>query len=313
MSMAMDAAVAAQPLDQPPMGETDHLAAAVLRSLGRSVRNQFSTTPGEAFWLGLFTFGLWPLIRMGRQFREYVSFERQQFWHVAEWLRVRVGGNEAIALHGHVNRMRTRGVIRMAITACVILLVMAVFKQSNGNLDLDRLTGATYRLHRPWFRTGPTPIWKTWTVLLALAYGLHAARVALHYRRVSRFVGSFNTLLGREGVAALAMPDMDVDAKAGWWWTAGILSWFGALWSIPMALAAGMHNRYIQGTSAHVRAEMLERVRAMLAQRRPAVAVPNYVIHSRRCGNDRCRAALHAGAKFCARCGCSASLMSEVA
>ena len=84
---AMNAAVAAQPLYQTPGAETDHLAAAVLRSLGRSFRNQFSMSPGQAFWLGLISFGLWPLFRLGRQFRDYVTFERQQFWHLAEWLR----------------------------------------------------------------------------------------------------------------------------------------------------------------------------------------------------------------------------------
>jgi hypothetical protein len=80
-----------------------------------------------------------------------------------------------------------------------------------------------------------------------------------------------------------------------------------------MALAGAAQRRYINGTSTRVRAEMLERVRAMLQQRRPAVAVPNFAIHSRRCGNGLCQATLRASARFCPRCGASTQIMSEVA
>ena len=107
---------------------------------------------------------------------------------------------------------------------------------------------------------------------------------------------------------------MEAGVEPGWWWTAGILSWFGALWSIPMAFAGAAQRRYVNGTSARVRAEMLERVRAMLQQHRPAVAVPNFTLHGRRCENHLCRTTLRAGARFCPRCGTSAAgRMSEVA
>src|SRR5690242_6983876 len=103
----MDVAVAAEPLGQ-GQGETDHLAAGVLRALGRSYRNQFSLAPSQAFWLGLLTFGLLPLFRLARQFSDYVTFEKQQLWHLAEWLRVRRGGEEAVALQSQLNRIRPR-------------------------------------------------------------------------------------------------------------------------------------------------------------------------------------------------------------
>ncbi len=53
-----------------------------------------SVTHSAAFWLGLISFGFWPLWKMSRQFRDYVTFEKQQFWHLAEWLRIRRGGEE---------------------------------------------------------------------------------------------------------------------------------------------------------------------------------------------------------------------------
>ena len=310
---AMDAAVAVQPLTNPPGGETDHLAAAVLRSLGRSFRNQFSVSPAQAFWFGLISFGLWPLLRMGRQFRDYVTFERQQLWHLTEWVRLRRGGEDSQALQSQLKAIRPRALIRFLIAACIAATIFAALRDLQGDVSLNRLIDHTYRLHRPWSDYGPTPLWKAWVVMLGAAYALHAVRVVLHHHRVARFVSRFNAVLSREGVAAVSMPEMDADLQSGWWWTAGILAWFGALWAIPMALAGATHRRYINGTSARLRAEMLERVRAMLAQRRPPVAVPNFVIHSRRCGNPLCRATLRADAKFCTRCGTSAAMMSEVA
>jgi hypothetical protein len=65
-------------IDNQDGGETDHLAAAVLRALGRSFRNQFSLSPSGAFWMALISFGFWPLWKMARQFRDYQTFEKQQ-------------------------------------------------------------------------------------------------------------------------------------------------------------------------------------------------------------------------------------------
>jgi hypothetical protein len=163
---------------------------------------------------------------------------------------------------------------------------------------------------------GLNAVWLAWVIGLCTAYFAHWRTVKQHQRAVDRFVGRLNTWLQREGVATIPMPATCMRAQdmgAGWWWTAGILAWFGGFWAIPMAVAGAAQRCYINTTSARLRTEMLERVQAILKQRRPAVAVPNYVLHTRRCGNDRCRASLRAGANFCTRCGTSAEKMSEVA
>jgi len=292
-------------------GETDHLAAAVLRSLGRSFRNQFSLSPGNAFWLSLLTFGMWPLWKMSSQFRDYVTHEKQQLWHLAEWLRVRRGGEEASALQAQVKRVRGGGVVRFLIVAISIVLICFTFAELGERFSMNRLIDNTWRFHSRAYRN--SDLYVTWVAGLCVAYLLHLARVALHHRAVGRVVERFNAVLRRENVAGVSMHEIEPAAVAGWWWSAGILCWFGWWWAIPMSLAGAAQRRYINGSSTRVRAEMLERVRVMLDQRRPAVAVPHYAMHSRRCGNNLCRATLRANARFCPRCGASAQIMSEVA
>jgi hypothetical protein len=306
-------AIPVQGFDNQSGGETDHLAAAVLRALGRSFRNQFSLAPGNAFWLALVTFGFWPLWKMSRQFRDYVTFEKQQFWHLAEWLRTRRGGEQAVALQGQVKRIgRGGGVLRFLVIAVSIVVIGMMFAELGDRFTLSRLIDNTWRFRQPWNR--PNDLYQTWVFGLGIAYVLHLARVALHHRAVGKVVERFNAVQRREGVTELSMQEMEpAAAVAGWWWTGGILCWFGGFWAIPMALAGAAQRRYINGSSARLRAEMLERVRTMLDQQRPAVAVPQYAIHSRRCGNNLCRATLRANASFCPRCGTSARLMSEVA
>jgi hypothetical protein len=80
-----------------------------------------------------------------------------------------------------------------------------------------------------------------------------------------------------------------------------------------MVVAAARQRRYINGTSARLRQDVLDRVQQLIRQQRPPVAVPSYVLHDRRCNNPQCRATLRAGAKFCQRCGRNVDVLSEVA
>ncbi|MEO6434968.1 MAG: hypothetical protein ABIP55_04305, partial [Tepidisphaeraceae bacterium] len=84
----------------------DQLAASVLRSLSRSLRNQYSMNPVQAAGLALLTFGIAPLFKLVGQFSGYLSLESQQVWHAAEWLRTRGGGEEAEALADCAKKLR---------------------------------------------------------------------------------------------------------------------------------------------------------------------------------------------------------------
>ena len=298
-------------------GETDHLAASVLRSLGRSFRDQFSLTSADAAITGLLTFGVLPLWKLHRQFRDYITFEKQQLWHLAEWLRVRRGGDDTLALHDALKKHRTNFLLSLGKFFGVFAFVGTVLHELHGRFRLSRLIEYTYREN--WSRDWDNmPIWPAWVAGLGIAYAAHWLQVILHERRLERFAERFNKVAVREGVAPIADPPFDFGINAGWIIGGGLLAWLGgALWAVPMALAGATQRRYINRTATRTRGELLDRVRAMIAQQRPAVAVPNYVIHGRRCDNERCRATIKAGARFCSRCGTSATtsggVISEVA
>jgi hypothetical protein len=303
-----------QPHDYPTHGgETDHLAASVLRSLGRSFRDQFSLTATDAAIGGLLTFGLLPLWRLHRQFHDYITFEKQQLWHLAEWLRVRRGGEDTLALHETLRRHRTSFVLSLGKFFGAAAFIAVVFADLHGQFRLRYLIDETYRLNWSRYWHGHE-IWVAWVAGLGIAYGLHWLQVVLHERRLERFAERFNKVALREGVAPIADPPFDLGLNTGWIVAAVLLAWFGgALWAVPMALAGAVQRRYINRTATRVRGELLDRARTMIAQQRPAVAVPSYVIHGRRCENPGCKAPLKAGARFCSRCGTSAGLISEVA
>src|SRR5688500_3437736 len=66
------------------------------RQLSRSYHNLFSISPLRAAVLGVLTLGLVPLLRMRRQFHDFIRFERQQLWYFAEFLRTR-GSEDEVA------------------------------------------------------------------------------------------------------------------------------------------------------------------------------------------------------------------------
>ena len=263
--------------------------------------------------IGLLSFGVLPLWKLHRQFRDYVTFEKQQLWHLAEWLRVRRGGDDTLALHDALRKHRTSFLLSFGKFIGVFAFVGTVLHELHGRFRLSRLIDYTYREN--WARDWESmPIWAAWVAGLGIAYGLHWLQVVRHQRRLERFAERFNKVAVREGIAPITDPPSELGLNTGWIVAAGLLAWLGgALWAIPMALAGAAQRQYINHTATRTRGELLDRARTMIAQQRPAVAVPNYVIHGRRCENPRCQAPIKAGARFCSRCGTSAGLISEVA
>ena len=111
--------------------QPDQLGISVLRTLSRSYRNQFSTSAIRAGILGLVTVGIWPLVRLRRQFRNYVVFERQQNWHLAEWVRTRFGGEEASAFADATRRLHYSKLLQWISTLCVLAVVIFVIQPVN--------------------------------------------------------------------------------------------------------------------------------------------------------------------------------------
>ena len=294
-------------LDHP---ESDVLGTSVLRTLSRSYRNQFSMGPVRAGLLALFTFGVAPLWRMRSAFRGFVTLEKQQLWHLGEWLRNRRGGEEASAVADAISRLRLRQGISSLTTICLIAVtfgLIVVLTQSGG---VHAIVARTCQFTT----TGRDPkFFVFWLITLCAGYTLHLIQICLHTQDIKKFAVRFNALAAREGVAPIVSPAAPVGMSVPWLILAILFLFKGALWAVPMAIACVAQRRYINETSLAFREQLLDRMRAMLHQRKPAVAVPSFVIHGRRCGNVLCRATLPAGARFCTRCGAAVTRLGEVA
>ena len=292
--------------------ESDQLAASVMRSLTRSFRNQFSMNPVRAMALGAITFGLVPVFQLRRQFAGYIAYEAQQLWHLAEWLRTRSGGDEAAGLAEHARRMRhvdRSGGLWAVVTICVIaafVLFVPPLGEFNGIGGMVDLTYRFLRSPRAWGSPTAAAQFVVWNVGLSLAFLAHWLRVRLHVAEMGELVDRFNAVARREGVAPIDRPTQGLGLEGAWLVGAAVLTMLGAVWAVPLALAGASQRRYINETAGRMRSQVLERMRLILLNRRPAVAVPNYLLHDRRCGNALCRALLRAGAAFCQRCGASA-------
>ncbi len=286
--------------------EPDHLASAVMRSLGRSCFNLFSLSPLRAAVLALFTIGIGPFFRLSKQFRDVMTFERQQLAYLTEWLRTRGGGQEAAALADMTKTLDQREGTR-AIGWCLILVgCMGMFAMLQDRFSVDSILNATYRFQQIRRDTHDHRFgiaFSIWNVSLILAYFTHWIQVRAQTRDIERWVSKFNVIAQREGVEPVVLPPPG-RATNIWWIIVGVLfAMSGSYWAVPMVLAAATQRRYINATGQHLRGLLIGRMRTMLLNRRPAVAVPNYVLHGRRCENALCQATLPAGAQFCPRCG----------
>src|SRR5436309_1811395 len=109
----------------------DLLASAVLRSLGRPVGVPPAWRFGKNVAFGLLTLGTAPVIEWIYRFRRVARAEAQQFWHLAEWMRLRSGQPDTAQLLALAQRCRGRrwleaiSVITVAV-ACAAVIVNAV-------------------------------------------------------------------------------------------------------------------------------------------------------------------------------------------
>ncbi len=294
--------------------EPDQLGASVLRTLSRSYRNQFSTSAIRSGFLGLLTLGIWPLARLRRQFRNYVLFERQQNWHLAEWVRTRFGGEEANAFADATRALHYSRLLQWFSTLCVIAVILFVIQPLDLKFDdggINRVLDRTFGfLHLPAsnYADDILPWFILWNVAMGLGYMTHWMQVRRYRRRAARTMTRFEAVVRREGVTATLPPRMITLPDFRWGAIGLILAAFGGFWAIPMAFAGAAQRRYIDVASATARAKLLEAVRAMQQQQRSTASLATYTMHGRRCDTELCRAPLPSGAKFCPRCGMRSAL-----
>jgi hypothetical protein len=288
----------------------DLLGASVLRSLGREFKERFSTGPIRTFLGGLITFGILPYFGLSRRFRDYVSFERQQMVHLADWLRKHDDSRETEQLQDLTRRLRFRESLHL-FGLLAVLFTVGLLVLGAQPVTPRRLIDLTYG---PWQNSTPRGIkvYLWWNIALGLAYLVHFVQVSWHIEAFRRCVDQFNAVTRRLGVAEVKTPAHWSGFGIGWVLSAFVLVWLGAFWAIPMVMAGAMQRRYVTRSALETRRQLAERMRVLLVKRRenPAEQVgregPDYRVHLSRCSRPLCQAPVPADATFCPRCGAPA-------
>jgi hypothetical protein len=279
--------------DQP-----DLLAGAVLNSLTRPVYRPLSWGIFKVVLVSIFTVGILPMFLMIRWFRGFVSTQEQQFWHLAEWIRVQTGDPDAAELQKASHRVRFNMPLATLEMLSLAVAVGAVITHFNA-YPFNWKAMMAFAWHMPQTREQIV-----FAVAITFASICHVAHLAWHQQNVENYVRWFNQLATHHGVQEIPSPSIELGLGPAWAVTGIVLAaGTGALWAIPMMLAAGAHRRYIMRGSVHTRAQLAERLRAMLAQRRPSMSVPKPIMVVRTCVRPNCRAGLQSIANFCPRCG----------
>jgi len=269
--------------------------------------------------VGALSFGVVPLLTWPARLGSFITAERAELWHLAEWVRLRTGRAEAVELQRSAERLGVRARLSGLALLTVLAVAATFFAYFNDySFSFHRLIRVTYVAGWPrhadaaWRAEGK--LWMVWTVGLSLAYLAHYVQVRRHARAVEAFVRQFNRIGEGEGLSAARLPELGLGIRPLWVAGAIVLVGVGAVWGVPMMLAGAVHRRYTRVVSRAYREELARRVRSMLAMQRPEVAVPVPVKLRRECPTDRCRAKLKEGANFCHRCGARvAAVLDRVA
>jgi len=107
--------------------QADHLGAAVYRSLNRTLKNRFSVSFLRAMIGGVLTFGILPVFGMPRRFRDYISFERQQLGHLADWMGMIGVSLEADGLRDRARAIRFREGLYAIGALLALVAIVAIF------------------------------------------------------------------------------------------------------------------------------------------------------------------------------------------
>jgi hypothetical protein len=287
---------------QPPIPSdgTDDLGLAVLNALSRPIARKQTPRLLPSAVLALITFGIAPVLRWGRRYVQFVTLEQQQFWHLAEWLRLRLRTPEAAELPDEANRLRPRPVLMVLSVLCVVAVVFEMIHQLRITaMAWYPLMHSTYLFAsepRGWARHA----FAFWVIGLSLAYALHWVQVKLHAVDRELFLQKLDRAWG-QGTPPMAAAPVGFGLRPLWLIAALGFVALGAWWGVPMMLAGALQRTEIMEASLRDRQALARRLHAMLQNRQPGVAMPVYL--RRLCENEFCRTKLPEAASFCPRCG----------
>jgi hypothetical protein len=300
----------AQPLETP-----DYLAGALLQSLMRPFADRYVMGLVKTGFLAVVSFGVLPLILLPRKLREFAARERDQLWHLAQWMRVQFGADaEALqprspALDRFVHLLR---LISWGSAAVAIVIIVSYVSGAPRGEDLARATYGYFR-HPHYGYREVEQLFAVWTISLCIGYSAHWFAVLAHQARVRNFISDFNELAQRKGVRPMMLPPEVLGFSVVWLFGGFILMKCGAFWGLPLALAGAAQTRYIKSQARTTRAQLAERVREVLSATRPQMLVPVPVVLRRKCPVSLCQAPLPPTATYCPRCGMRVAAVDRVA
>ena len=298
-----------------PRDRPDNLSSAVLHSLSRPIYGRVAWGPLKSFVLGGISFGILPLISWPKGFSRFVVAEQQQFWHLAEWLHIRTGDEDAARLRDSTQNTGAIPTLWIVPTLMLVILAFNFIPLLNPpGINFDRIIRLTYggllfpgEPFSARYFLNHSFVWprlfKVWTICLSVGYFSHWLHVRQHAANVNLFLRRLNMILVRQHLPPVPMYEVGIGLRPVWIVAGLVGAACGAVWAIPAALAGGVHQQYCRRTSTRIRGELALRVTAALGRQRPPIDVP--VPHGFRivCRNQLCGKVLTGGAAFCSRCG----------
>jgi hypothetical protein len=288
-------------------GASDDYAAVLARRLGHQ-------PPGGRAWglfttviLGLFSFGILPLLIWPSRFRDYVAAESRDLQELAEWARLR--GRRPAAIGPLLASAEDATFRPLPWVACLLLAVFVVGVFLISFIQQPAI-GANLLAVTYYFHLRPTTLsqihaiqlHKIWIGVLTVGYLLHWVQVRSHLADVRRFVGRLNPVIEAEYLPTIRLPRT---CGMGFMWVVAaiIMGCYGVWWGIPMLMAGAVQRRYVKSVGRELRHQLVLRLTDIAAQRRLPVIVPPRTLVQHQCANNRCLAILRPDARFCTRCG----------
>ena len=293
----------------PAPGASDDYAAVLARRLGQPPAGGRAWGLFTTVILGVFSFGVLPLLIWPSRFRDYVAAESRALQELAEWARLR--GRRPAAVGPLLAAAEDVSFRPLPWVACLLLAVFVVaaflisFIQQSA--IFGNLLAVTYYFPFHYHLTTFSPehatgLHKIWVGVLTVGYLAHWVQVRAHVADVRRYVARLNPVIEAEYLPTIRLPG---SCSFGFMWivAAIFMGWYQVWWGIPMLMAGAVQRRYVKSIGRDLRYQLMLRLTDIAAQRRLPVVVPPRTLVQHQCSNNHCLAILRPDARFCTRCG----------
>lgn len=295
--------------DPPDLPEL--LPAALVMALSRPVARKLAWNLPR-MCLAALTGGLLPLPLLSRRFANFAAGESQHLLHLAQWLGLDSADPEPAQLLplARFDRPRRHAAAVWLLTGLAAVAAVRFFALQNVSLYgwIDLLTSGAWTRHTGGdLPAGALHAARLFAAAIGAASLVWLWQVRDRAAQVRRYAQTLNRVLARRGLRPVRIGSTSWGLRPVWVAAGLIFCGAGAVWALPMFVAAAAHRDYMLRQSYPLRMALSQRVRQILYRRRPAVFVPTPPLPLERCAASRCRAKRPIGALHCPRCGAAAA------